>query len=241
MKIIEYNETRDIKIQFLDKYQYTINTTWQNFERGGVNNPYYATVYNIGIKGSKYPAKVEGIMTKEYDAWHNMLKRCYDNKWKEKHPCYENVICCEEWLLYENFYEWLHNQENFDRWLNGDRWALDKDILVKGNKIYSPKTCCLVPNNINQMFVKTDKKINDLPIGVSRFKDKFDAYCKNPLIRNGHNKYIGRFSTPEKASLAYKLYKENLIKEVAKIEFNKGNITKGCYDAMINYEVEIID
>lgn len=40
---------------------------------------------------------------------------------------------------------------------------------------------------------------------------------------------------------AYKIYKELIIKQVAKEEFDIGNITKKCYDAMIHYEVEITD
>ena len=39
----------------------------------------------------------------------------------------------------------------------------------------------------------------------------------------------------------YKIRKENTIKQVAKEEYDKGNITKRCYDAMMKYKVEITD
>ena len=95
-----------------------------------------------------------------------MINRCFYEKIKEEHPTYKNVTCSEEWLLFENFYEWLHLQENFDKWYNEDKWCLDKDILVKGNKIYSPKTCCLVPQNVNTLFTKKNANRGKLPIGV---------------------------------------------------------------------------
>lgn len=245
MKIIEYNETRDVKIQFLDKYQYTTNTTWQNFERGGVNNPYHATVYEIGIKGSKYPAKIEGVMTKEYDAWHDMLRRCYDNKWKKEHPCYEDVTCCEEWLLFENFYEWLHSQENFDKWYNGNRWCVDKDILIKGNKIYSPETCCLVSHDVNTLFCKRDRDRGIYPLGVYYNKriNKYSVKLSlNISYGRKYERQLGSYPTPEDGFyLGYKPEKEKYIKQIAQEEYDKGNITEKCYNAMMNYEVEITD
>jgi hypothetical protein len=61
----------------------------------------------------------------------------------------------------------------------------------------------------------------------------------NPLSNS--REYIGTYPTPEKAFYAYKQYKEKLIKQVAQIEFDNGNITKECYEAMMNYEVEITD
>lgn len=30
--------------------------------------------------------------------------------------------------------------------------SLDKDILKKGNKLYSPRTCCIVPLDLNSAF-----------------------------------------------------------------------------------------
>lgn len=245
MKIIEYNETRDIKVMFLDEYKYVTNSLWCNFEKGGINNPYFTTVYGVGIKGSKYPSKINNKMTKEYDAWTGVLRRCYDDKWKMKHPPYKDVTCCDEWLLYENFYEWLHGQENFDKWYYGERWAVDKDILIKGNKIYSPDTCCLVPHDINTLFCKRDRDRGNYPIGVyyNTHIKKFHAKMSmNIAYDKRYERQLGDYPTPEDAFyLGYKPAKEAYIKRIAQEEYDKCNITKKCYDAMMIYEVEITD
>ena len=168
-----------------------------------------------------------------------MLQRCYDNIYRRTRPTYQDVTCCNEWLLYENFYEWLHLQENFGKWLNGEKWELDKDILVKGNKIYSPETCCLVPHNVNCLFLKSDASRGNLPIGVHKNRNAYECSCRDPLTdKDG---YIGQSHTIEEAFQIYKNYKENLIKQIAQIEYDKKNITKECYDAMMRYEVEITD
>ena len=169
-----------------------------------------------------------------------MLTRCFDEKFKIKNPTYKDVTCCDEWLLYENFYEWLHSQENFEKWLEGKGWALDKDILVKNNKIYSPETCCLVPHNVNCVFLKRDKYRSDLPIGVDKVQNKFVAYCSNSIIKKT-KEHLGTYPTIEEAFYSYKRYKEKLIRQIAYIEYSKNNITKDCYKAMMNYRVEITD
>lgn len=238
MKIVEYNNFHNITVEFQDKYKAKVITTYNNFVNKQIKNPYHPSVCGIGIVGDKYPTKINRIHTKEYQTWRDMLKRCFDEKTKEGRPTYKNVGCCEEWLLYDNFYEWLHNQENFNKWYVGDRWHLDKDILIKGNKIYSPNTCTLVPNSVNQLFTKRDNNRGDLPIGVIRRKNKFTAQC---TTMNGH-KHLGYYDTSEDAFyLGYKPYKEIIIKQTAQEEYAKGNITKVCFDAMMNYEVEITD
>lgn len=239
MKIIEYNKYDDIIVEFQDEYCACIHTSCRHFKDGDVRNPYYPQVYNIGITGNKYPARTNGKDTKEYKTWTDVLKRCFDKKEKQRYPTYKKVTCCDEWLLFEKFYEWLHKQPNFDRWLIGGRWAIDKDILIKGNKIYSPDTCCLVPENVNALFNKHDAKRGKYPIGVNKVQNGFQARCMNPLLNK--RECIGIYPTPEKAFYAYKQYKEKLIKQVAQIEFDNGNITKECYEAMMNYEVEITD
>ena len=113
---------------------------------------------------------------------------------------------------------------------------MDKDILIKGNKIYSSETCVFVPERINLLFIKNDRIRGDLPIGVSYDGNRYKSQCKN-----GTHKYIrlGTYDTPEEAFQIYKQYKENVIKDVAN-EY-KGKIPEKLYNALMNYKVEITD
>lgn len=243
MKILIYNAAHDIVVEFQDEYKTRVHTQWSNFVRGNVKNPYAPSVLGVGIIGTKYDTVSENKNIKEYNIWYGMLQRCYDKKLKEKHPTYKNATCCEEWLNFENFYEWLHNQENFDKWLNGSKWDLDKDILVKGNKVYSPDTCCLVSNRVNCLFTKNDSKRGSYPIGVT-YNKKEKKYVARISKLGNDSKYresLGYYDTLEEAFFAYKKIKELYIKQVAQEEYDKGNITKKCYEAMMKYEVEITD
>lgn len=240
MKIVEYNNNSDIVVEFQDEHKYRKHTQYCNFKSGSIRNPYYPSVYGLGMTGYKYLTKVNKRPTREYDVWMEMLKRSFVKTIKDRQPTYENVTCCDEWLYYENFYEWLHSQPNFEKWKNGKRWAVDKDILIKGNKIYSPETCCLVPPNVNCLFLKREAERGKYPIGVRYRDDGFLAVCRNPFLDTAVE--IGKYSTPEKAFyLGYKPYKEDIIKQVAQEEYDKGNIIEKCYEAMMNYEVEITD
>lgn len=116
-------------------------------------------------------------------------------------------------------------------------WAIDKDILVKGNRIYSPSTCCLVPPNVNLLFTKCDKSRWNLPIGVTKYRNKFRA----SITINGEHIILPVKNTVEEAFIDYKNVKEDNIKQIAQKEYDKENITKKCYDAMMRYEVEITD
>ena len=240
MKIIGYNSSEDIVVQFQDKYKAEVRTQYCNFKSGSIKNPYYPSVYGVGIIGEKYPVSINCIVTKENEAWRHIIQRSYDIVLKNKQPTYKNVSCCNEWLNYENFYEWLNSQLNFDKWYNGYRWAVDKDILIKRNEIYSPDTCCLVPQNVNCLFLKREAERGKYPIGVRENSSGFIAKCHNPFTNKSED--LGIYSTPEKAFyLGYKPFKEDIIKRVAQIEYNNKNITKQCYEAMMNYQVEIDD
>lgn len=239
MKIVERNKANDIVVEFQDKYKTRVHSIYGNFKSGSIKNPYYPSVYGVGVIGTKYPRSANCKNIKEYETWRHILRRCYDSELKGRQPTYNNVSCCEEWLCYENFYEWLHAQPNFDKWYKGKRWAVDKDIFVKRNKIYSPENCCLVPQNVNCLFLKREAERGVYPIGVRFRDDSFIASCHNPFTNK--NEEIGSYSTSEKAFGVYKAYKEDIIRQVANIEYKNGNITKDCYEAMMNYIVEIDD
>ena len=242
MNIIQYNNYNDIIVEFQDNYKGHVHTTYSAFEKGNVRNPYKPNLCEVGITGNKYPTKINGIRLKEYVAWTSMLRRCYTKTYingENHYRRYEDKEICKEWLLYENFYEWLHKQENFEQWYQGTHWEVDKDILLKNNNLYSPETCCLVPHNVNTLFIKSNRTRGDYPIGVTyKTRDNvFEAQCNI----NGKETYIGRYYDPNSAFLAYKVFKEKLIKQIAQEEYDKGNVTKRCYDAMMQYEVEITD
>lgn len=127
---------------------------------------------------------------------------------------------------------------NFKRWFDEhyiDGWHLDKDILVKGNKVYSPETCCFVPQEINGLFAKSNKKRGMCCIGVTRHGNGFRAL----MMAHGEHERLGTYKTEVEAFEAYKRRKEELIKETA--EHYKDLLESRVYEALYNYQVEITD
>lgn len=240
MKIVEYNNATDIIVEFQDKYKARVRATYQSFQKGQIKNPYRPSICGVGIIGNKYPISIDGEPTKEYKMWIGMMSRSFKKAYKTQFQTYNNVTCCDEWLLFENFYEWLHSQENFDKWLNKkSRWCLDKDILIKHNQIYSPNTCVIVPERVNNLFIKSNANRGTLPIGVSISGKKYKVVYHNP--HTNKTEYLGVYDTPEEAFKVYKKRKEEIIQQIAQNEYLKGNISKKCFDAMMNYQVEIND
>ena len=235
MIIVRSNGNNDIDILF-PKYKYIVkNRMYTDFKRGKISCPYEPRIFNKGYIGEgKYKISKNGKYTKVYKTWKNMLERCYDEKFQNKNPTYKNCTVYEEWHNFQNFAKWYEN--NYYE-INNQKMCLDKDILIKGNKIYSPETCLFVPSNINNLFVKNNAKRGDLPIGVYYYKrnGKFKAQCSDG------NKYInlGNYNTPQEAFQVYKKFKENLIKQVA--DEYKPYIPKELYEAMYRWEVDIND
>ena len=123
-------------------------------------------VRGIGIKGDKYPSWNGVEMLKEYSLWTDMLLRC-TNKVLLKRPTYEGTACSESFKSYTFFYEWCNQQKGFnEKDKNGRKWNLDKDLLVKGNKLYSEDTCVFVPHRINSLLIKRDACRGEWPVGV---------------------------------------------------------------------------
>ena len=239
MKIVEYNGRKDITVEFQDEYKTRVHTRYDHFLEGIVKNPYNPSIFNKGYIGQgKYKIKENGKTTKAYQIWYNMLQRCYDPYWINKHLTYIDCYIYDEWLCFQNFAKWFY--KNYYE-CNGERIELDKDILIKGNKIYSPETCILVPQRINLLFIKRDTLRGKCPIGVSFKKNnnKFQAYCS--ILKNDKKKqiYLGYYDTSEDAFLVYKNFKENYIKQVA--DEYKDLIPNRLYEAMYRYEIEIND
>ena len=212
---------------------------YDNFKKGSVKCPYERTIYGVGYIGEgKYKVSENSKKTRIYATWSHMLERCYDEKIHKKRPTYKDCSASEKFHNFQNFAKWY--EENYYE-VEGERMCLDKDILVKGNKIYSPETCIFVPNTINLLFVKRDNKRGESVIGTSFHQGKYVAQCNmiNPKTGKSKQEFLGYYETQEKAFEIYKYYKERNIKQVA--DYYKGRIPDKLYDALYNYEVEIDD
>lgn len=241
MVIIEYRGALDIDIYF-PEYNWTFkHTRYNNFKKGEIKCPYERRAYDIGYLGEgKYKIYKNGKRTKCYTVWGSMLNRCCSGKLHKRESTYINCKVCDEWLNFQNFSEWFKN--NYYE-VEGQRMELDKDILNKGNKIYSPNTCIFVPHNINNLFTKNDKIRGDYPIGVcyDKARGKFIARCSVYDFKENKKKsrFLGYYSSQNKAFEAYKQFKENSIREIA--DYYKEQIPNKLYNAMYEYKVDIDD
>ena len=239
MIIKEYREYKDIDVYF-PEYNWTFkHATYQSFKNGKIKCPYEPRYYDKGYLGEgKYRMSENGKITDGHNIWYNMLKRCYDPKYQERYPSYKGCEVEEYLLNFQNMSEWL--DKNYYK-VPGEKMCLDKDILFKGNKVYSRDTCIFVPERINLLFTKRDNARGDSPIGTTpNSSGNYQVQCWNG---NGKYIYLGSYSTKEEAFQVYKKYKEKLIKET--IDSYEGKIPEPHYsrlrEAMYNYKVEITD
>ena len=236
MIITRSNTSKDIDIYF-PQYDWTYkNGKLSAFRGGKVKCPYERRYCGVGYIGEgEHKVCENGKDTHIYKVWIGMLKRCYDEN-ANRYDLYggSGATVCEEWHNFQNFAEWY--EENYYQ-VGNERMEIDKDILIKGNKIYSPQTCIIVPRTINSLFVKSNSIRGDYPIGVSkgRTEGKFAVRCNY----RGREKGLGEYFTIKEAFNVYKYFKENYIKEVA--DEYKPYIPKELYDAMYRYKVEITD
>jgi len=190
-------------------------------------------VFGVGVNDWVGNVNVDGKKIREYVLWDSMLKRCFDEKYKQKYPTYNDVTCSKEWLSMTTFIEDVSQMRGYD--LSG--WQLDKDILQKGNKLYSKDTCCFVPLEVNILLTKRDKCRGEFPVGVCF--DKATGKFKANIKINGKTKHLGYFTAPDEAFQAYKLAKEAHIKVVA--QQWQHLLDERVFQALLDYEVTIND
>lgn len=177
-----------------------------------------------------------------YKIWRAMIQRCYSDKTHKIQPTYTICSVCNEWHNFQNFASWF--EKNYYN-LGEHKMCLDKDILLKGNKTYSPNTCIFVDNRINVLFTKNNRKRGKYPIGVY-FKKDVGLYRSQCSVINDDGtksqKYLGDYKTPQEAFDTYKKFKEMYIKQIADEYKEKyDNFPDILYKALYNYKIEITD
>lgn len=191
--------------------------------------PICRTVYGVGYLGSgKYYCRdSNGVMSKEYVVWVNVIKRCFTNYDGDKsRKSYQGVIVCEDWLNFQNFADWYttatikYNQNSIIP-------KLDKDLL--GMNQYSPDSCVILPNIINCSLSEA-RETSKICHGVRASNSKFTA----SIMENGITKNLGTFDNIDDAVNIYIEHKEAVIRRLA--EQYKYVLDERAYDALINWK-----
>lgn len=233
--VIKIVNRKEVYITFKE-CEFPIRTRLAELKRGSLKNPCHRSVYGVGYYGQGgYKARDSDKKTNAYVCWSNMIKRCYDEKAWVKHPTYKECSVCKEWHNFQNFARWY--EENYYE-IEGEKMTLEKDIINRNNKVYSPENCVFAPSKINCLVIGCNAVRGDYPKGVNFHKAtrKFVAQCS---VDNCKRKHLGLYNTPEEAFYAYKEFKEQYIKEVA--DRYKALIPNSLYQAIYNWEINIED
>lgn len=239
MVIIEYKSYDEITVEFQDEYKTKVYARWSQFEKGNIRNPNRNSFYNVGRLGQgEYHTTKDRAFNKSFITWDNMLRRCYDPYELNKQPTYIDCYVCELWHCYQNFAKW-YEKKYYQ--IDNEVMCLDKDILIRDNKIYSPETCIFVPQKINNLLTKRQNDRGKYLIGVKEgTKGRYIALLnKGDRYEKPKRVHLGIFDTEIDAFLKYKEEKEKLIKHIA--DQYKNDIPKELYDALYLYEVKITD
>ena len=233
-KIISLTNRKNILVRFYNGYETVCN--YPNLLKGIVANPLHPKLYGVGFFGvGDYSAKINAEIHPYYDAWRGALRRSYDEKWHVKCPNYIGCQVDSRWHNYQHFCKWVETQVFFKG------YKLDKDLLVKDNKIYGPDTCVFLPNELNCIIASHHTKREGVPNGVymirnPKFRNK--PWVAN-MSRRGEEgtpdfKCIGYFATPEEASIAYVSEKERYVRERA--NFWRDRISLKAYEALLKWK-----
>lgn len=228
--VTEYVTSLKIKIRFNDDGYETYSRS-SRIRSGDIRNPLKRTICGIGFTG--IGPHVAASENKVYMAWVNMLKRCYSESAQTRAPTYKGCSVAPEWFDFQVFANWY-----VDTFTEGKAgWEIDKDVLNRNNKHYSPETCVPLPSELNCLLITAGASRGNQCLGVSWHKRDlvFQAYCN----LDNHHTHLGYHATEADAFAAYKTFKEANIKRQA----NKwrSQIDPRAYDALMNYEVLITD
>lgn len=173
-------------------------------------------IHGIGINDSEHPVTRTALVDGKskiiwicpfYNVWRSMLARCYSPVLHKRSPTYIGCSVVEEWHKFSVFREWMKSKD----WKNKE---LDKDILYKGNKIYSPDNCVFLTSRINTFISDCGASRGQWPIGVywNRQHNKFMAQIQ---WYSGKQKNLGYFDCPNQAHKAWLMAKLELAKWLA--------------------------
>ena len=231
-EVLEYQHHSKIKVMFLET-GFTTYSQHSKVIHGQIKDHLQPSVFGVGVTGGITTRSLGGKTSLNYNTWIGMLERCYSERYQQEKSTYKDCSVSENFKYFPYFKDWCEKQVGF----GNKGWHLDKDIIKKGNKVYSEDACCFVPQEVNCLITLCGNRRGEYPIGVS-YDAEVEKFAANIAIA-GKNKRLGRFDTYQDAFYVYKEAKESRIKEVA--DKWKDQIDVRAYEALMNWKIEITD
>jgi hypothetical protein len=138
-----------------------------------------------------------------YGRWSSINSRCKSGgSTQNRRPTYIGCTSSSLFSSFERFTDWHTVQVGY----NIKGYQIDKDILFKGNLVYSENTCVLVPPALNYFLVSNNSTRGKYPQGVA-FNKLYGRFLSKISVGNKAVN-LGFFDTIEEASAVYKVAKE---------------------------------
>lgn len=229
-KVVNYIASNKIEVEFYGYKRSKAFYSSGDLKRGNIKDPYMPRVYGVGYLGvGDIKSWENGKATEAYMVWVGMLRRCYaqESMIKAGLKSYIGCYVCDDWLCFAVFAKWYTEHESY-----GLGYQLDKDLMVRGNKVYSPETCCMLPSQLNSIIIVKSGRNSSGYVGVSKtYNGKYLA-C---VSIDGEVKKLGVRDFAEEASKDYVKAKESHVKEKA-LEW-RDKIGKREFDALMRWRV----
>lgn len=208
--VISYERSSRVTVRHNDQYGHISIVDSANLRKGNVRNPYAACLYGFGRIGvGIHACKIGKRKTPAYALWSGIMQRGYCPEFKRSNPSYSDVTVCADWHDFQCFAEWFYSQKSSAR----PGFQLDKDLIIDGNREYSPEACSFVPSQINSLLNDCAGRRGKLKQGVS-LVDRKNAYVARISIKGTPVK-IGSFLTEDAAYSAYLSAKTKYVRAMA--------------------------
>lgn len=214
VEILLMNGYKEVTVKFLDSGNERVcNAACLN--RGEVKD----LIYGRGYTKRGFSTKQGEKVSKVYDCWRRMLHRTHQSWWNV-HPTYTGATLAEEWFCYDTFYEWYENN------CPDESWDLDKDLLSYDKLIYSPNTCCFLPEQINKALVYTPEPT----FAEKKGRGTFELYFRG--------KYVTSSRDREELKPLYVKRKNDYVRSLAETHLD---LSDKAREALKNYTLVLED
>ncbi|AGH32073.1 HNH endonuclease [Vibrio phage 11895-B1] len=215
MEVISNEGSRNVSVRFVDTGNVVTGLQRGNVIRGAVKDTMAPTVEGVGYLGtsrniSKLPS---------YLCWKHMIVRCYSENYHSTRETYSDCEVISEWKNFCNFEKWF-----LTNYIKG--YHLDKDLLIQGNRVYSPDTCCFIPPSINSLIVEKGKIVDGCEAGVTKRRKKGSEDYNGLYNVQYAGVYLTRTSNLSEANSLYREFKKLHLEELADKYEMLGIITK---------------